>query len=591
MSRLGLPGIALLSLALNLVGVTWGLPARWHPDEKADAAAKMASGGGLDPGSFINPSLPLYVMAPVIAAQDRLARAGVLSGLAADPLLAGRVLAALAAAGAVFLLGLATIRTSPDLGLVPPLLLALMPGFVNLAHFATPEAWFLLGTAATLLAAVRHIEGDCSALVLGLVLGLTASTKYTAAALLVSVTAAVLLRPREAMQPRDRRAALALGSLVAALGLVLVSPLGGALAGSLRLDDPRLLHAESARDFVFGLGLKAMAGGGILVVLVLATIHSRLRERLSFLVRREVAVVAAGAVIGFLVGTPYAAVDPRRFLSSLAFDEQTRFEYKGFTGEGTSYGAYLGLTADALTAPLFLTALLGLAVAFGRIRRGSRALVVVTLAAVAPYVMLATGGHRAMRFVAPMLPPLAWLAAVALRSIMSSRSRVVATSLVATRAAVATLLVLRLLLVDSRILAETWMAEHLHPGATVDLIANHVGYAPRLPSGLTLRIVPTLSREMAPRERFEEAASRYADEGSEWLILTASFYERFLDHPDQAPERARFFSSLLEGRGGFDVVARFQQQGFWRPPAEFLDPEIVILRKTQRSEEAPGATR
>jgi len=113
----------------------------------------------------------------------------------------------------------------------------------------------------------------------------------------------------------------------------------------------------------------------------------------------------------------------------------------------------------------------------------------------------------------------------------------------------------------------------------VDLIANHVGYAPQLPPGLTLRLVPTLSREMAPRERFEEAASRYPAEASEWLVVTASFYERFLEHPEQAPDRALFFSTLLDGRGGFDVVARFQQRGLWRPSAEFLDPEIVILRK------------
>jgi len=64
------------------------------------------------------------------------------------------------------------------------------------------------------------------------------------------------------------------------------------------------------------------------------------------------------------------------------------------------------------------------------------------------------------------------------------------------------------------------------------------------------------------------------------LVLTASYYERFLDHPDQRPERAAFFRDLLAGRGGFEVAARFRQQGWRRPEAEFLDPEIVVLRKT-----------
>jgi len=203
----------------------------------------------------------------------------------------------------------------------------------------------------------------------------------------------------------------------------------------------------------------------------------------------------------------------------------------------------------------------------------------VILAALAPYILLSLGGHRAMRFVAPMLPPLAWLAGLALRAIAPPLPRLVATVLVGGRAAAAALLVVRLFLVDSRVLAARWMAENIPLGATVDLIANHVGYAPQLPPGLTLRLVPTLSREMAPRERFEEAASRYPAEASEWLVVTASFYERFLEHPEQAPDRALFFSTLLDGRGGFDVVARFQQRGLWRPSAEFLDPEIVILRK------------
>jgi len=83
---------------LNLAGLTWGLPARWHPDEKADAAARMAREGTLEPESFINPSLPLYVEWPVLLAQARAAEAGWLRGRAADPLLAGRVLSALAGA-------------------------------------------------------------------------------------------------------------------------------------------------------------------------------------------------------------------------------------------------------------------------------------------------------------------------------------------------------------------------------------------------------------------------------------------------------------------------------------------------------------
>jgi hypothetical protein len=84
---------------------------------------------------------------------------------------------------------------------------------------------------------------------------------------------------------------------------------------------------------------------------------------------------------------------------------------------------------------------------------------------------------------------------------------------------------------------------------------------------------------MAPVERFAEAAAAYPAEAAPWLILTASYYERFLDHPAQHPERARFFADLLAGRGGFEVAGRFRQQGWRRPAAEFVDPEIVVLKR------------
>jgi hypothetical protein len=184
-----------------------------------------------------------------------------------------------------------------------------------------------------------------------------------------------------------------------------------------------------------------------------------------------------------------------------------------------------------------------------------------------------------MRFLAPALPAAAWLAALGLTALPSRPARRAASGLVLARLGLAAALVVRLFFVDSRLAAARWLEAHLPPGADVDLIANNPGYAPAVPAGRSLHVVPTLSREMAPADRFADAARRYPAEASEWLILTASYYERFLDHPDQQPERAAFFRDLLAGRGGFEVAARFRQQGWRRPPAEFLDPEIVVLKK------------
>ena len=47
-------------------------------------------------------------------------------------------------------------------------------------------------------------------------------------------------------------------------------------------------------------------------------------------------------------GTPGALLEPRAFLSDLAFNAQTRHEYKGLVGEASSWTAYLGQAWSAL---------------------------------------------------------------------------------------------------------------------------------------------------------------------------------------------------------------------------------------------------
>ena len=573
------PAASALAFALNLAGIGWGLPSRFHPDEKADVVATMVRERRLLPDSYVNPSLSLALTAPAVAAQR--AVAGSLPEPWSDPLLVARVLSALAGAGAVLLLGLAAARVHPGAGAVAPFLLAVAPGVVNLCHFATPEPWVLATTSLVLLVALRHLEGRAPAWALGLVLGLAAATKYTAAALAVPALAAVWMRRRGPATRADRLAWLAAGLTALAAGLVLAGGAGSRLAAGLHLADARLLHPESARAFVRGLARAGMAGGAAMLGLLALGAWPRAAGFARSLVRREVVVVGLATAGGFVLGTPGAVLEPRAFLSDLAFDAQTRHEYKGLAGEATSWGPYLGLARDALTLPVLVAAVLGLAVAAWRGWQGKRSVVVVALAALAPYALVASSGHRAMRFLAPALPAAAWLAALLLAQVKTARHRRLLAALLVANAALASALVVRLFFVDSRLLAERWMEANVPRGATVDLITNHEGYVPRVPEGREARVVRTLSREMAPPERFEEAARRYPSEAAPWLVLTGSLYQRFLDHPDQAPERARFFRDLLEGRGGFEVAARFRQEGWRRPRAdEFLDPTIVVLKRT-----------
>jgi hypothetical protein len=568
--------LAAIAFALNVAGATWGLPARWHPDEKADAAARMVRERTLAPDTFINPTLATYAMAPAIASQQGLASLGLLRGRAADPVLAGRVAGALAAALAVFVTGLVGMRFSRPIGLLAAGLLAVAPGVVNLAHFATPEPFLILAAAGTLLAAARHLDGRAPAWAAGLVLGLAVSTKYTAAALAVPCVLAALLRRREPRR-EDVPALAAAGALALIAGALLLAGPGETLARGLRLEDARLLDPAHAASFVARMG-RLLAAAGV-VALLAAALAARGVAAARRVTRFEVPAIAAAALAGFLLGTPYAAIRPRAFLSDLAFNDQTRFQYKGLAGEGASYGAYLDLAEDALTLPVLAMAVAGLIIAAARTAQRDRWSPVVMTGALAPWLLVAGSGHQALRFLAPALPAAAALAALGLLSLPKAAVRRAAVAVILGRAAFASLLVVRLFFVDSRIQAARWLEAHVPPGATIDLITNNPGYAPSAPPGRQLRLVPTLAREMAPADRFLEAAARYPAEASEWLVLTASFYERFLEHPGQRPERTRFFRDLLGGRGGFAVQARFRQQGWLRPDAEFVDPEIVVLRR------------
>jgi hypothetical protein len=133
-------------------------------------------------------------------------------------------------------------------------------------------------------------------------------------------------------------------------------------------------------------------------------------------------------------------------------------QYKDW-GEATSRGA-TSPRRRRLTWPV-LAAGLGLALAVARAWRGSRVLLVVALAALAPYALVASSGHRAMRFLAPVLPAAAWLAALALASLPRRRARRLLTTALLARSAVAAVLVLRLFFVDSRLRAERWMEAHV----------------------------------------------------------------------------------------------------------------------------------
>ena len=222
--QLWLLGIAAVSLLLNLWGIDFGVPERWHPDEITSAAAAMAREGTLNPHEFRYGSLHFYQILAVIVPTYLVSE---LLELDHDSqvtlvILAARALSALLGAACVALTFLLARRLfDTRTAILSASFLALALGFVNHAHFATvdvPAVFWI--TASFLMSAEVLLTGRRRAYVLaGLFAGLAASTKYPGAVALVCLPVAHLL----AAGARDRRALL-YGFAAAGLGFVAANP-------------------------------------------------------------------------------------------------------------------------------------------------------------------------------------------------------------------------------------------------------------------------------------------------------------------------------------------------------------------------------
>jgi uncharacterized membrane protein len=218
--------IALLSLALNLWGITWGLPERWYPDEVTWRAENLVYERTLNPHFFAYgtlhyyqllafPVLPIKVVNKTLTVFDQPTEASII-------VILSRTLSALFGAGTVLAAGiLAQQLFGPAAALFSALLLAISMGLVNISHFATVDSpsvfWF---TVSCLLSSYVLTRGDRKwYLLAGLTAGLAAAVKYVGGLALVTVFVAHFLADKR-RSPQDLLAAV----LGAAAGIAVGTP-------------------------------------------------------------------------------------------------------------------------------------------------------------------------------------------------------------------------------------------------------------------------------------------------------------------------------------------------------------------------------
>jgi 4-amino-4-deoxy-L-arabinose transferase-like glycosyltransferase len=313
--------VTALAAAVRLYGIGFGLPFLYHPDEGeiVNRALAMLTGGP-NPHWFVYPSLCLYVHAVAYAllyAGTALwgtiaSRAEFVASALVNPTavyLVGRTVTVLFGAASIVAIGIAGrgvsglgVAVRDRIGLCAAALLALAPMHVEHSRYTTtdvPLAFFatlLLAVAAWSRATVKVYA------VLGILVGLAASTKYPGAFLGLFVVALCL--PELARTPRDSWIKLMVAGLGSVGGFLLGTPFVLASPGEF----VQHLQLEGSHMREGHLGFEARGNGWfaqfgnlydsgevVLVVLFVAGAIAAYRKRDPFV--RAAAITAVGLFV------------------------------------------------------------------------------------------------------------------------------------------------------------------------------------------------------------------------------------------------------------------------------------------------------
>ena len=530
--------ILVLSAALGIRGLDWGLPYQWHPDEKVQLADTMVRDRTLAPPHFINPSLHAYTtyvavrLAYALAPRQALRYRLVANVELTDPqhpdrpiqFLAFR-LARLFSAIFQLLTALLVFRIGRHVaddttGLVAAWFTAATMGLVNMAHFATGESLlFLLCVWALWRFSYVAERGRWRDYALaGLATGLACSTKYTPWVLAVPFVVAHL----------------------------------------------------AGRGLVPGCSLTGIA---------------------------QMAFTMACTIAGFIAASPYAVLSWPLFRDALIITWFTGAPSGSLANIERSWIPYIGIVANALGWPLFALALVGMVIGGWRLLRAGtesrlRQFYGIHLAwIVVFYGFYGITAHRALRFIMPIGPSLVLIAAVAavalIRSARRPGLRVAAVALATFVGVYSTVYAARtahMFAADTRYAAGRWLQNlSLPPAMSVDYFSIEA-YLPHLvrPS-FQMRFVPFVLRTEYRGGDFWKEMYPYLDNPANGVIVDADFfYPRYLNPDWQArwPERIQVYRLLLTGEGSpYRPVARFTSHGPWwlDPRPELVCPEVVVF--------------
>lgn len=547
-----------LALVFGLIGLRWGLPALWYPDEPEtleQIVIPMARNLDLNPHVFNKGSLYYYfllaVLSPVFAAIKLFGvSAADYEGLVGRLALISRIATAFVGATGVALMHRVAKRMAGEAAArLAALFLAVNVAYAAYSHFAYMEVPLVVMILVCLLFGLRFLQTRKTRdlALAAFTAGMAVSVKYNAA-----LFAAVILF------------------------ILLASVTAGALKAG---KAARPKNSGPARWF----------------------------GRISAAIPFRPALLCAGlAAAGFLLTTPFAVLDYRTFLDYMARQSVIAKEgYKVFSGVSAWTGNFelLGVCFGPVLFPIVLAVWAGLLVRW-MIRPSS----VEALAVFPPliyYLYIGTWRITAIRYVLPMVPFLILSAVIGIDRLVLSKPKLKrpVLAVVAAVLAFSAFGSFRNLLgftADSRVRAERWMAERVPAGSRMEAYSYKM-YLPRIPSGLVFeRINPDFVAD-SPGLAGSGAAGPEASDSSragnrsaftrkglrnrnpDYILLSSFHDDRYLPSPSNRtgelhPGLAGYYRELTDGSAGYGVAAVFTGRGMQE---FYVNPTITVLKRLE----------
>jgi len=582
----------LLGAVFRLVGIQYGLPQHFVPDEQAQIGfALRIFGGDLNPHEYYYPHLQFYLLAAVLKLTSWVSHV--------DAVLVGRILALFMGLATILLTFLLARRvTGSWAAVIAGAFLAVSPLHVGYSHVALLDAPMAFWSTASLLALLRLDPSRPTTYILaGFLIGCAIGTKYNAVPLLAVLFLAhmVLSRfsPNMATPRRWQRillsALLAIGAIVAMSGAIVANPFLIRELGSKWLVQTVTI-SPLTESLIRSIRSIAVSISLITIILLLASVVSQRFQ--TFLIGTflsyplQLGLLTAIAVLPLT--SPYLLLDLKAFVRD--FGSQSIIVFTGAhtvlpDGSKPSLLFYLNFLLRKELGPAIA---LCIAIALVRIwRERNRELVVVGSCMVLYILFMGYFALERERYILAALPPAYILAASGYQRIAEVVDawckRLLTIRRAWVRAGFLTIGTVALLAfpaaqtahhlrivhsVDTRTAALAWIEEAIAP-ERARIFSEP--YTPELEiSKRTYDIVhlerPDVDPEYASHPKLRE---KFSKEKENFVILSSMVYQRYFDHPLRAPREVSYYQE-------FD--RSYQLIKVFKPEGGLVGPTIKIYK-------------